>query len=873
MENIENVITVLGKTFKSQEERRKYFREELRKHLPELKKIEGFPIGEDEDILNLSDPPFYTACPNPWLNDFIAEWEDEKKELEKLGKRKTDFEVNEPYTSDVIEGKNNPVYNAHSYHTKVPHPAIMRYIMHYTQPGDLVFDGFAGTGMTGVAASMCANKDEARMLNIPNKFVGERKAIVTDLAPYAYHISSVLNGTFDLVSFKNKYLEILKRVKHKYQWMFQTNVNGESVEIIYSVLSERIICQNCNEDFSYWDSAVDFSNKTVKSEFKCPHCRSLNSNKKSKKYYKTEFDSIIGKSRLLKPYDYVLINYKSKSGRGYKIKLDEFDINRIDKIENEFNKVSSISKKFLNKGSDWGDTWRKGIHKGFEYVHDFYTKANFIIINSIYNEIETIEDYKLREMLLFWFTASQSRLHKMNRYAPQHNRHVGPMANTYYISPLPTEISPFYFFDDKAKDIIKMKTINRNNISSLSSATELLMGDNSVDYIFTDPPFGSNIMYSELNFIYEFWLKVFTNNKAEAIEAKSQNKSTYDYQNLMKSSFKEFYRVLKPGKWMTVEFSNTSAVIWNAIQTALQSVGFVVSNVSAINKGRGGMQAIIGQTAVDQDLIITCYKSSKDFDEKFEKHEMKALGVWEFIEEHFHHLPIHLVKENSTTSIAERTPKILFDRLIAFYIQKGLPVPIDAGKFQQGLRERFIERDGMFFTNEQVQKYDKQKEEVPNFIQLNIFVANEQDSIYWLRSLLERQRNSEQEIHPLWMKEVAGNMRSGDLLPEMRTVLEENFLKDENGKWYVPNPENEVDLEKLRNKRLLKLFEVYKIEAAKPKAKIKEVRVEALRAGFKQCYQEKDFKTIVLIGDKIPNNLLMEDEVLLQFYDIASSKI
>ena len=149
-------VTVFGLTFKNDEERRQYFREELRRRLPELRKIEGFPIGEDDDIINLSDPPYYTACPNPWLNDFIAQWEDDKKQLQLEGKRKAEFEVKEPYANDVSEGKNNPVYTAHPYHTKVPHPAIMRYILHYTQPGDIVFDGFAGTGMTGVAASVCS---------------------------------------------------------------------------------------------------------------------------------------------------------------------------------------------------------------------------------------------------------------------------------------------------------------------------------------------------------------------------------------------------------------------------------------------------------------------------------------------------------------------------------------------------------------------------------------------------------------------------------------------------------------------------------------------------------------------------------------------
>ena len=47
---------------------------------------------------------------------------------------------------------------AHSYHTKVPHKAIMRYILHYTESRDVVFDGFCGTGMTGVAAQLCGDR-------------------------------------------------------------------------------------------------------------------------------------------------------------------------------------------------------------------------------------------------------------------------------------------------------------------------------------------------------------------------------------------------------------------------------------------------------------------------------------------------------------------------------------------------------------------------------------------------------------------------------------------------------------------------------------------------------------------------------------------
>lgn len=135
-------VTCLGLEFENEDARRAHFTEELRKKLqdPEFRKIEGFPIGEDEDILKLSDPPYYTACPNPWIADFIEEWENEKKQ-NRQDACSTSYH-REPFAADVSEGKNDPIYNAHSYHTKVPHKAIMRYILHYTEPGDIVFDGF-----------------------------------------------------------------------------------------------------------------------------------------------------------------------------------------------------------------------------------------------------------------------------------------------------------------------------------------------------------------------------------------------------------------------------------------------------------------------------------------------------------------------------------------------------------------------------------------------------------------------------------------------------------------------------------------------------------------------------------------------------------
>jgi hypothetical protein len=163
--------------------------------IEKVRHMEGFPIASDEAIIALSDPPYYTACPNPFIEEFILEHGTPYDET-------TDDYHREPFAADVSEGKNDPIYMAHSYHTKVPHKAIMRYILHYTNPGDIVFDGFCGTGMTGVAAQMCGNPDPAFRMQIEQEMPGiewgARKAILSDLSPAATFIAYNYNTPVDV---------------------------------------------------------------------------------------------------------------------------------------------------------------------------------------------------------------------------------------------------------------------------------------------------------------------------------------------------------------------------------------------------------------------------------------------------------------------------------------------------------------------------------------------------------------------------------------------------------------------------------------------------------------------------------------------------
>jgi hypothetical protein len=666
------------------------------------------------------------------------------------------------------------------------------------------------------------------------------------------------NSPKDVYEVKEQCEKKLKEIRKDFGWLYKTkHLDGRDGEIVRTIWGDIFSCPNCNTDVDFWDCAVDEQNRAVKSDFPCPECAISVTKRTLNKSFESRFDEISNKVVKIKKEVPKLIYYKV-GNKTFSKKPDIEDLSKIAKSQ------SLISNWVPNQKIFDGEKIKEFYRNGYDNYHQLYYARTLLVLSEFFKRVESPQE-------LFFMTSIILRATKLFRWS---KNQAGPMMGTFYIASATFEINPFNLFKNKFNlfDALNL-TKDFNAVVSTGSATQLNLEENSVDYIFTDPPFGHNLMYSELNSIWESWLKVFTNNKSEAIESKFQRKNLFDYQSLMELSFKNYYKVLKPNKWMTVEFSNTSASVWNTIQIGLTNSGFIIANISALDKKQGSFNAVSNPTSVKQDLVISCYKPSSELDKKFKQHSQTDVAIWDFVEEHLHHLPIHLTSGNSTTAIIERSPKILFDRLIAFYVQKGLPVPIDAGAFQQSLRERFIERDGMFFTNEQVQEYDKKKAENPEFIQLSILVSSEQDGVLWLKNVLTDKSLTYQDIQPQWIQALAG-VRKGDVIPELADILEENFLKDNQGKWYTPDPENESDLEKLRTKRLLKQFETYKTEAAKPKAKkIKEVRVEALRAGFKQCYQDKDFQSILAVGDKIPNNLLMEDEVLLQFYDIASTRI
>lgn len=914
-------VTCLGLTFANDKERREYFTEELRHKLPELRKVEGFPIADDEEILALSDPPYYTACPNPWLNEIVAEWEKERGEKYEEEK---DYH-REPFAADVSEGKNDAIYNAHSYHTKVPHKAIMRYILHYTNPGDIVFDGFAGTGMTGVAARLCGDRREVESLGYrvledgtildengnPFSKLGERKAILNDLSPAAGFIAYNYNTSVDMEAFSREAERILTEVEKELGWMYETHhidekgnpkvdMDGKPIigRINYTVWSDVFVCPNCLGEIVFWDVAVDKEVGKVNDTFYCPTCGAQHTKRSVERAWESRFDAARGEVIQQAKQVPVLINY-SVGNKRYEKKPDKEDLNLIAKIEG-----MEIPFWYPSDRMPDGDESRRNDDAGITHVHHFFTKRNLWVLSLLFKLVkETISPLQF----LFVFQSAIQRSTKTNRFR---YGGTGGLSGTLYIPSLTFERTIPQLFETKLDDFIKSKNnhedimMSSSSVQSLSDISNCPLED--IDYIFTDPPFGGNLMYSELNFLWEAWLRVFTNNKSEAVVNRAQGKGLTEYQRLMEAAFREYYRVLKPGRWMTVEFSNSQASVWNAIQEAIGRAGFIIANVSILDKKQGSFKAVTTTTAVKQDLVISAYKPSEEMRRQIEAHQNSVETAWIFVREHLAQLPVFIGRNEEAQVIIERTPRVVFDKMVAYHVRNGLPVPISSADFQEEVARLFPMRDGMLFLETQLAEYEKKRMTVKEFIQQNLFVTDENSAIEWIRQQLLKKPQTRQELHPEYMKQIQHIARH-ELLPELDQLLEQNFLQYEGNepvpdqivsylrrnykdlrelnredpkihvkalhRWYVPDPNKQADLEKLREKMLLREFEHYKSELVGNRKRLRQFRTEAIRAGFKRAWTEKDYETIVLVGERLPESVLQKDDKLLMYYDGAQTRM
>ena len=818
--------------------------------LDALRHIEGFPIGEDEDLLALSDPPHYTAYPNPHIAEFIEKWGTPYDEA-------SDDYHREPYVADVSEGKGGAIYNAHSYHTKVPYKAIIPFIKHYTEPGDIVFDGFCGTGMTGVAAQMAS-----------------RRVILCDLCPAATFIAYNYNTPVDVEAFEREAKRILAEVEAECGWMYKTwhphcdDPNRIKCRINYTVWSDVFICPYCGEEIVFWDAAVEQGK--VRKNFPCPRCNAQVTKRELTRATETVYDSALGREIERTRQVPVLINYSVGKKRHEK-KPDAADLALIEKIEASEIPYWYPTNRMMNtpEGIEvWGDKWRAGT-SNFVYVQELYSKRSLWTTAFLWERARQIRDVRLQHDLLFWIQSVTVGFSRLNRYLRNAYSQVNRMlSGTLYVGSTTSEVSPWYALSGKISRMAKASRLAREEGSSVTtgSTTSIPMPEGSIDYIFTDPPFGDNLMYSELNFLWEAWLRVFTNNGPEAIVNKTQGKALDDYRALMTRCFTEMYRILKPGRWITIVFHNSKASVWNAIQEALAHAGFLVAQVTVIDKQQGSFNQVTAPGAVKNDLVINAYKPRTGFTERFLSQAGQELES-DFVRQHLAQLPV--------AANIERSKEMLYSKYLAYYVQHGYQVAYNAEGFYRALPQwGLLERDGYWFADEaQANEYEarKAKQSRPRGKaarkQSVLFISDERSARQWLWGFLETPRTYD-EIYTVFVKAL---QTPEDQLPEPMTMLEEGFVRT-NGRWKRPDPLAQAELETRRQARLLKQFGEY-LETARAGRRLKEVRKEALVAGFTKAYRAGRFADILTVGRRLPKRLLESSPDLFDFVDIAEAKI
>ena len=867
----------------------------------------GFPHGEIEDILNLSDPPWHTACPNPFLGAFVESY-GKPCDLDETYRRK-------PFAVDVSEGKTHPVYRAHGYHTKVPHLAILPSILHYTEPGDLVLDGFAGTGMTGMAAQWCGTAPESYRKKLEALWANEgfgkpswglRRTIQNDLSPLAGFIAANYGLPFDLDAFAEAGRALLDEVDAELGWMYETlHTDGEtSGRIDYTVWSEVFSCPDCTGEVVFTDEALDETSGRVRDVFPCPQCGSELTKRRLERLYESQFDPSINTTIRVPRRKPVMVLY-SLDGATYQKRPDASDMATLERI-NRLPLPQEVPADLIPPMHMTHQRARME-YSGVTHLHHFFLPRAAHSLAAMWRRANDCSDTRNRHMLLYFVEQAIWGMSILARYAPTHYSQVNQyLSGVYYVGSQISEVSPRYNLGNKLSRLVKTfghapARQPSGCVTTASTTASLGIPDNTVDYVFTDPPFGENIYYADLNFLVESWHGVLTNAAPEAIVDRFKKKGLLEYQRLMQRCFEEYQRVLKPGRWITVVFHNSRNAVWTAIQEAMLAAGFVVADVRTMDKQQGSYRQVTS-TAVKQDLVISAYKPNDGLEERFTLTRGTEEGVWDFLRTHLSQLPVFVAKEGRVEVVNERQPHLLFDRMVAFHVLRNVTVPLSIGEYLAGLVRRFPERDGMVFLLEQVAEYDRMRLAAEGVVQLEIFVVDESSSIQWLKRQLARKPQSFQDLHPQFIREIAGWQRH-EKLPELSEMLEQNFLhyggagevpsqihawlstnfkelrglpKDHpalrakaTGRWYVPDPNKAADVEMRRTRILLREFDEYR---QSPQRKLRLFRLEAIRAGFFKAYQDQDYTTIIEVAEKIPEAILQEDPKLLLWYDQALTR-
>lgn len=575
------------------------------------------------------------------------------------------------YASPLAASRTGALYNAFSYPTKISPEVIAVFIATHTAPGDTVLDTFSGSGTTGVAAMLCDRPTE-QMERIAQKIGvrpvwGPRHADLVDVGTLGCFIAGVMTNPPDPIDFRLAAERLVERARARLEGLYAAaDPTGGTGEIRHVIWSEVIVCPYCGDAHRLWDVAVERNPASFRSSFICPSCDTEQRVDACARKTTKQLD-VFGRTteqRLRVPVEVHGATGRTKWRRS----AEPADDHEAGWREFRFPDAAP------DKAIQWGELRRTGYHFGMASIHQFYTPRNFLAVATCL-ELAAYEPKPLASALKFLvlsYNATHSTL--MTRIVAKTGQPdfvlTGAQSGVLYVSGLPVEKNVFRGMERKSKVIAQAFALVYGSRSSVTvhqtSSEKLPLTDRSIDYVFTDPPFGDYIPYAELNQINELWLTEVTDREAETVVSKSGQKDADHYEASMSRVFSEISRVLKNGGRATVVFHSAHARIWRALTTAYGSAGFIVKRTSVLDKLQASFKQVVSTISVKGDPLILLEKGM----EATAKND--GVDIFAKIKGDF--------KKSGSSDV-----RPYFSRYVAECLSAGRPVALDASMFADRL--------------------------------------------------------------------------------------------------------------------------------------------------------------------------------------------
>ncbi len=476
----------------------------------------------------------------------------------------------------ALVGNAHPaMYLLHKWWARKPHNIVREYINAYSARGEVILDPFAGSGVTGIEAVR----------------VG-RRALLYDIDPLAVFLARLTALPVEPGKFEEYARRLQETVRLKLEELYVTTcpTHKREVPITHVIWAERFRCAKCGKEALRGDRAKH----TPVDE--CPSCgTNLDESKRT------------GSEMLEIGYacDVCLANVGT--GKRFLLKAPtQEDIDFLRRIDRQRPPAWIPSQRLYYPD---GRPFLK--KEDSDTVADLFDKRALIALSLLYEAIHQLPRGPERDLMRLCFSSNLHSVSKLNmvhglRWRAGALPSRAWVIHSFYIPPLRIEFPVWFYFAERVDAFLAGKQESNTEIPAREAKTARALLDgkgnfcarvldavdvdrevpaNSIDYVFTDPPYGGAIQYLELSTLYMAWLagpdgEDFVPSYKDEVTINSNQKKDFDYYHrMLRAAFENIFKVLKPGRYMTVTFHSTDIKVWNSILEAIGLAGFELEKI------------------------------------------------------------------------------------------------------------------------------------------------------------------------------------------------------------------------------------------------------------------------------------------------------